>query len=87
MKTYSFRRTNFAIEAFLCYTHYFYIVDSDVYVNNTHITLFIFIATVVTRTSHNGKLYVHFLSCFFYMSVIFISKFVLLNNTLIYVSA
>jgi len=87
MKTYSIRRPNFAIEAFLCYTHYFYIVDSDVYINDTHITLFIFNATVVTRTRHSVKLYVHFLSCFFYMSVIFISKCVLLNNMLIYVSA
>jgi hypothetical protein len=40
-----------------------------------------------TRTSHDVKLYVHFLSCFFCMSVIFISKYVLLNNILIYVSA
>jgi hypothetical protein len=84
---YSFRRHNFAMEAFLFKPQYFYIVDSGVYVNNTHITLFIFIATVVTRRSHSVKLYVHFLSCFFYMSAIFISEYAVLNNALIYVSA
>jgi len=84
---YALRRYNFAIETFLCNTQYFYIVDSDVYVNNTHINLLIFIATVFTRTSDNVKFYVHFLFCIFYMSVIFTSKYVLLNSMLIYVSA
>jgi hypothetical protein len=49
-----------AAKALLCNAQYFYIVDSDVWLNNTHIKhCCVSTATVVTRTHHNVTLHEH----------------------------
>jgi hypothetical protein len=47
------QRHKLAIKALLCNTEYYYIVDSGMYLNNTHrICCCFYTATVVTRTPH-----------------------------------
>jgi hypothetical protein len=54
-----FATTKFAIKGSLCSTQYFYIVDSDMTLNNTHgMCCCLSIATVVARKHHNLTVYV-----------------------------
>jgi len=56
-------QNRFAIKTFLCNILYLYIVDSDIYLNNTHRThCCLNTATVVTRINNNVTLCVHRLS-------------------------
>ena len=50
---YCWLRHKFAIQSFPCKTHYCYIADSDMYLNNTHRThCYLSIATFITQTHY-----------------------------------
>jgi len=61
---YCCREHNFAIKAFLCGAQYFHIVDSDMWLNNTHITHCYFPngKNKIAESRHSVTFYVHYLS-------------------------